>query len=240
MNPGMADRRKCPECGVNVKIENLPAHYEKQHPRAQVPEKLTQEATQAARVAKQTRRPPPVATSSERRLYLAGGVIVVIVVVAAVLLAQSGLFNTSLVGKPAPGFTLTSSDGGTVSLSQYLGRVVLLDFMATTCTFCQQFTQNTLVPLHNGADGSKFVILSIDINKERDDLATGNARINTFKTNFGSTWTYALDVTRELGTTYNVKGTPAHYIVDRSGNVVDFHEGYEAGGDLTARLSQYW
>ncbi len=234
----MADRRKCPECGVSVKLENLASHYERQHPRARVPDELTEEATKATRVAKATGRPRRATTASERRLYLVGAVIVVIIVVAAIVVQSLG---SGLVGKLAPDFTLSASDGsGNVDLARYRGRVVLLDFMATTCEFCQVFTRDTLVPMHSGADGSKFVILSIDINKEGDTLTTGNPRIERFKTDYSATWTYALDTKGVSTNPYGVRGTPTHYIIDKDGIIRDYSQGAESIADLTARLSKYW
>src|SRR5690606_31631759 len=41
-------------------------------------------------------------------------------------------------GKPAPGFTLTSNDGATVSLSDFQGKVVYIDFWASWCVPCRK------------------------------------------------------------------------------------------------------
>ena len=39
--------------------------------------------------------------------------------------------------KAAPSFSLVNAEGAPVSLSQYKGKVVLLDFWATWCTGCK-------------------------------------------------------------------------------------------------------
>lgn len=233
----MADRRKCPECGVTVKVENLPAHYEKLHPRAEVPEVLREESAKAVEVAQKEHRPRRATTASERRTYLIAAVVIVVIVVLGIA-AQSLLGG--LVGKQAPDFTLTNSADSTVVKPTSLGRVVLLDFMRTTCEFCQQFTQQTLVPLHNSANGSRFILISIDINVNGEDLATGNPRINTFKTSYGATWAYALDVTQKVTSAYGITGTPTHFIVDKTGKIVYEHSGVQTVADLTAELAKYW
>src|SRR5580700_8860946 len=52
------------------------------------------------------------------------------IVIAALLLAQAN--------KPAPNFTVKDAQGREVSLSDYKGKVLLLDFWATWCTGCKQ------------------------------------------------------------------------------------------------------
>ncbi|MHB8655551.1 MAG: peroxiredoxin family protein [Terriglobia bacterium] len=71
-------------------------------------------------------------------------------VVAAVLLALTGIATTAeqttlrapLLSagdrKPAPNFMLKDASGKTVQLSDYRGKVVLLDFWATWCTGCKE------------------------------------------------------------------------------------------------------
>ncbi len=229
--------RKCPECGVSVKVENLPAHYEKLHPRAEVPEAVVEASTEAARAAKVERPPRRGPSASERRLYL---VVLVIIVVAVVAFIGLQSLVTGLVGKAAPDFTLTNTSDGTAVKPAYAGRVVLLDFMRTTCEYCQAFTAQTLVPLHSSANGSRVLIVSVDINVGGDDLATGNTRVNSFKTQYGATWAYALDVRGEVTKVYGVSVTPTHFIVDKTGKIVDMHTGAESLATLTARLAQYW
>ena len=43
-----------------------------------------------------------------------------------------GANNQSVAGDTAPDFTLTSADGGTVSLSQYRGKTVVLAFLRSS------------------------------------------------------------------------------------------------------------
>jgi peroxiredoxin len=66
--------------------------------------------------------------SVSRMLRIAG-----VAVIAAFVLPAAG----AEIGEAAPGFTLHNSKGAPVTLSQYKGKVVLLDFWATWCTGCK-------------------------------------------------------------------------------------------------------
>src|SRR5436309_11648090 len=108
----MADRRDCPECGVSVKVENLPAHYAKQHPRAEVPEELHEEATKAVRATKAARPGAPVTVTRTGKIVIAVVAIVLIVILVVVIANPFRVGPT--VGKQAPDFTLTSTSGAPV------------------------------------------------------------------------------------------------------------------------------
>lgn len=213
--------KPCPVCGTKVKLENLERHVARVHPRAKVSVDLTPEEKRSVEATRTPGRTP--SRTRERRLFLSAIVIVLVVLLAA--LAAQQFAKPSNTGSPAPDFTLTTVDGAPLTLSEFRGRPVLLEFMSTTCEFCQRFVDDTLVPLHR--DYPSLVILSIDINREGDDLATGNARIQAFRATHNATWLYALDVTRGVSTTYSITGTPTHFVIDRDGKIHHRTDGYE-------------
>ena len=233
VHPGMAEFRRCPECGASVKLSNLAAHYARQHPRAARPLDLGAEEKRAVREDQRRRR--TVRSAREARFFLIAAIVVVAIVALAVALPYLTL---GPVGRPAPDFQLSTSTGGSMVLSQFRGRVVLLDFMSTTCPYCQAFTTDALVPLGQRYAG-RLVLLSIDINRQGDDLATGNARIEQFRTTYGGTWTYALD-TAGVTRLYGVTATPTHFIIDKAGVLRDVHAGLEALDAVEGRLAAYW
>ena len=78
--------------------------------------------------------------SAMRRLNAVTAAAVLFVAVCTVGVSRVGGQTTTLPStdrKPAPDFALTDSNGSRIALSQYKGRVVLLDFWATWCTGCK-------------------------------------------------------------------------------------------------------
>lgn len=72
---------------------------------------------------------------------------------------------------PAPDFTLTSQDGGPVSLRDFRGKVVAVTFIYTYCPdLCPMLTANMVsVQDRLGSDfGSKIAFVSITVDPEHD------------------------------------------------------------------------
>jgi len=60
---------------------------------------------------------------------------------AAVLGASALLLSAAEIPRPAPDFAVLLPDGGQIQLSQYHGKVVVLEFLITTCPHCQHAAQ---------------------------------------------------------------------------------------------------
>lgn len=80
-------------------------------------------------------------------------------------------FVSALYGKPAPAFTLEDLTGKKVSLSDYQGKAVLLNFWATWCAPCK-FETPWLIDLRNRYAAQGFEVLGISA----DDIDRNNPR----------------------------------------------------------------
>jgi len=113
----------------------------------------------------------------------------------------------------APEFALRSLDGVDVSLGQYRGSVVILDFWATWCKPCTK----TFPELHALAEAYRdrgVVLLVVSLDKSearaRDHLVeNGFATDNVL---WGS-----IDEARAVKALYDVGGIPRTFVIDRGG-----------------------
>lgn len=130
---------------------------------------------------------------------------------------------------PAPDFTLTSTgyeagvqgDPVRFSLSDYRGKVVVLDFMAVTCTSCRAVTESVLKPLHERHPD--VVILSVDT---WSDPGSGNvfggetdADLVRLQQDTQVPWRHARD-TDHVYRTYTAWSLPKVAVVDPDGQLV--------------------
>ena len=127
-------------------------------------------------------------------------------------------------GGVAPDFTLVDTEGVEFALSDYLGQVVVLDFMATWCPNCEQIAQETLVPMQ--ADLNSGALEGVAIISIGTDLGETNAMLAGFSEQKGYGWRHAIDT--EVGQCREKYSSlvPTVAVVDQSGVVTYLGTGY--------------
>lgn len=110
----------------------------------------------------------------------------------------------------APDFVLTTTDAKSVALSDYRGKVVLINFWAAWCPPCR----TEMPDLRDAAvaHSDNFVVLAIN-NGESAETAENFARL------FNLQFPILLDSDGAVARKYNVQGLPTSFFVDRAGIV---------------------
>jgi DsbE subfamily thiol:disulfide oxidoreductase len=112
----------------------------------------------------------------------------------------------------APDFTLLAPDGRKVSLKDYRGKVVFLNFWATWCASCRTEMPD-MDKLYREFKGKGFEIVAVNVKDKRDDAMK-------FVGNMKLTYPIMLDPEGEVGLLYGAWGMPATYLIDRNGVVL--------------------
>ena len=112
------------------------------------------------------------------------------------------------IGSNAPDFTLQDSDHK-VTLSQFRGQVVVLNFWATWCPPCVEETPS-LVQMQARFKDKGVVVLAVSID---DDDAAYHKFLKEYRVNMVT----VRDETKRAATLYGTFGWPETYVIDRNG-----------------------
>ena len=120
-------------------------------------------------------------------------------------------------GVEAPNFTQPDVDGNPVSLSDYRGKYVLIDFWASWCAPCRRENPN-LVKSYAKYQKNGFEILGVSMDKAADKAKWLKAIQDE-----GLTWKQVGDLKgwdNEAGVLYDIKAIPMNFLVDPEGKII--------------------
>jgi thiol-disulfide isomerase/thioredoxin len=119
----------------------------------------------------------------------------------------------------AQNFILTSLEGNEVSLEDYRGKIVLLNFWATWCPPCRA-EMPSMEKLYKKFKDKDFTILAIDVQEDANS-------VKIFREKYKLNFPILLDSDGSVQQFYGVISLPTTYLVDREGNII--------GGAIGAR-----
>ena len=126
-------------------------------------------------------------------------------------------------GSPAPTFTLASRAGQDVSLAQYKGQVVMLNFWASWCGPCRQ-EMPLLESIYKKYNKMGFTLIGVNV---EPDSNAANEWLKATPVSFPILY----DRDSKVSKLYDVAGMPSTVIIDRSGKLRVLHRGYKAGDE---------
>ena len=135
-------------------------------------------------------------------------------------------------GKPAPDFTLKDIYGETVSLMNFRGKVVLLDFWATWCGPCIHELPALKAIYEKHKHNTDFALISISSDADDETVAK-------FVEENNMPWIHIRE-TEAMGAKYNVIGIPHYTVIDRNGMIREdkLHSSAEIDAALSSLLAE--
>jgi peroxiredoxin len=134
------------------------------------------------------------------------------------------------VGNLAPDFSLTNLEGSQVSLSDFRGQVVLLNFWATWCAPCR-VEMPGFQTYYENYRSQEFVVVGIDFNEPEET-------VRQFAQELGISFPLLLDPGGEIQDLFNIRGYPSSVFIRPDGTIGILHIGIMVESQLDTYLTQ--
>lgn len=116
-------------------------------------------------------------------------------------------------GNFAPDFELETLAGETVSLSDYRGQRVMLNFWASWCAPCRL----EMPDMQKFYEADDVVILGVNLTQTKSEADN----VQDFVDEFGLTFPILLDVESAVAMLYSIQPIPTTYMIDSNGRIQD-------------------
>lgn len=116
------------------------------------------------------------------------------------------------VGQVPPQFILQNAKGEEVTLEDFKGQKVILNFWATWCKPCRDE-----MPLFEQVDQAHDDIVVLAVNMANQD--SGQEKVEQFLTEQNLTFPVIFDETGDVGKAYEIINLPGTYFIDEQGKI---------------------
>jgi thiol-disulfide isomerase/thioredoxin len=145
-------------------------------------------------------------------------------ILASTILLATTLQAAEVQGK-APDFTLKSSSGKNLKLSEHRGEVVLLNFWASWCGPCRK-EMPYLEQIQEKYADYGFTVMGVNVEED-------SSKAKKMLKDIPVTFPILFDTGNSASKAYKVSAMPTTVIIDRDGNMRYLHKGYKSGDEAT-------
>ncbi len=145
----------------------------------------------------------------------------VLVFLSIILFSCNQKGNTLDYQNQAPFFSLPNMHNEMINLTDFKGKVVLVDFWASWCKPCRSANKK-LVPLYKKYKSKNFEILGVSLDGVKNQKNPRQDWINAIKKD-NLTWANVSELKgweTKLRDLYNVRGIPHAVLIDKNGNII--------------------
>ncbi len=143
---------------------------------------------------------------------------------------QVELSQAPEVGRLAPDFTLTDLEGNSVTLSDFRGTVVFLNFWATWCPPCRA-EMPEIEAVYQEYKNQDVMVIGIDLLEAENE-------VRQFVQQGGYGWTFVIDTTGEVANNYGVTAIPTSFFLDKEGIIRAVSIGAMTKRAMESRLAE--
>jgi peroxiredoxin len=133
-------------------------------------------------------------------------------------------------GRRAVDFSLDGLDGRPVSLADFAGKVVLINFWASWCGPCE-LEMPDIQKQYEAHKDEGLAVIAVNSGESPAD-------VKKFVDKYGLTFPVVIDARGQVGAQYRAAGLPMSLFVDRDGVIQVRHLGYMSDGQLKRYLAQ--
>jgi peroxiredoxin len=138
------------------------------------------------------------------------------------------------IGSIAPDFTLLSLENKNISLRDFRGKYVLIDFWASWCLPCRGENPNVVAAYKEFKD-KNFTVLGISLDSDKDQWQQAVVKDNLI-------WSHVSELKgweSTIATVYGVRSIPSNFLIDPTGKIIAMNlRGDELKRTLAEKLNQ--
>lgn len=134
-----------------------------------------------------------------------------------VIQERADVLRKSGMGAVAPDFTINDPDGNPVTLSDYRGKYVLIDFWASWCQPCMMELPN-VIEQYNAFKDKGFEIVGVSLDRDREAWVS---TLEAKNMNWPNGWDNVNDEMGKVANEYGVTGIPHTVLIDKEGKIIE-------------------